>query len=223
MKGATVQQISQCATLRWAWIKIVSLSILLASAGAAVALAEHTPTESVKSVITEVMRVLDDPALVLPARSAERRRAIEEVVRHHVNYENMARHALGASWMDISALERQQFVSLFVGLLRDMLAGRINHYSSEQVIYLSERREGNIAEVNTSWVGDKVDTSFDVRLVKQGGDWLMYDAVIDGVSIVENYRAQFASIIRDVSYAGLLSRMKQKTVVVKAFEHSAVP
>jgi phospholipid transport system substrate-binding protein len=197
--------------------------MLFLLAGAAVVSAEQSPTESVKRVITEVIHVLNDPGLELPMQSAERRRAIEEVVKHHVNYEEMAKRALGAPWMEISPLEQQEFVGLFVELLRDMLAGRINDYSNKQVVYLSEQLEGNVAEVCTVWIGGKVDTFFDVRLAKHADDWLMYDAVIDGASIVGNYRAQFARTIRDVSYAGLVSRMKQKTLIVKAFEYTAAP
>lgn len=217
-----MRQISLVTTLRRAWVRITGLSMLFLLAGVPVVSAEPTATESVNRVITQVMSILDDPALKQPARSAERRQAIEDVVKQHVNYEEMARRALGAPWMEINSLEREEFVGLFVGLLRDMLAGRINHYSLKQVVYLSEYREGNVAEVRTAWIGGKVDTSFDVRLAKKAGDWLMYDAVIDGASIVENYRAQFSRIIRDVSYEGLVSRMKQKTLFVKAFEYAAV-
>lgn len=208
---------------RLARLSISGLSILVLLAGAADVSAEGTATESVKRVITEVIQVLRDPALKLPARSAERRRAIEEVVRHHVNYEEMARRALGAPWMQLTSLERKEFVGLFVELLRDMLAGRIDEFSGEQVVYLSEYGDGNVAEVRTVWIGRKVDTSFDVRMAKQAGDWLMYDALIDDASIVGNYRAQFARIIRDVAYGGLVSRMRQKTLLVKAFEHATVP
>lgn len=210
-------------TSRLTWIRISGLSMLFLLAGAAVVHAEETATESVKRVITEVMQVLGDPALKPPARSVERRQAIEEVVRHHVNYEEMARRALGGQWMKIDSLERKEFVGLFVELLRDMLAGRIDDYSSEQVVYLSEFREGNVAEVRTVWIGSKVDTSFDMRMTKQAGDWVMYDAFIDGASIVGNYRAQFARIIRDVAYSGLVSQMRQKTLLVKAFEFAAAP
>ena len=97
-----------------------------------------------------------------------------------MNYDEMARRALGAPWMEINALERKEFVVLFVESLRDMLAGRINDYSSKQLVYLSEQREGNVAEVRVIWIGLKVDTSFNVRLAKQAGNRLMYDAVIDG-------------------------------------------
>ena len=105
-------------------------------------------------------------------------------------------------------------MSLYVQLLRDTFA---NNYD-EQMVYLFERRVGSFAEVGTKLIGSKVDTWVDFRLAEQSDDWLVYDVVIDGASIVGNYQAQFTSIIRDTSYAGLVEQMKQRGLVVKVFE-----
>ena len=79
--------------------------------------------------------------------------------------------------------------------------------------------EAHFAEVRTHLKNPKVDTRVDFRLFLHSGEWLVYDAVVDGASIVSNYRAQFTSIIRDVSYVGLVKKMKQNAVAVKLFEH----
>ncbi len=50
------------------------------------------------------------------------------------------------------------------------------------------------------------------------GDWLVYDVVIDGASVVSNYRAQFTTVIRDVTYVGLVKKIRQNAVAVKVFE-----
>ncbi|NOT94855.1 MAG: ABC transporter substrate-binding protein, partial [Nitrospira sp.] len=71
--------------------------------------------------------------------------------------------------------------------------------------------------------GTKMDTLLDFRLANRLGNWLVYDVVIDGASLVGNYHAQFTSIIRDLTYAGLVKRMKEKTLVAKAFEVTAAP
>jgi len=91
------------------------------------------------------------------------------------------------------------------------------------VLYLSEQREENYAEVRTKLSGQKMDTLLDFRLVDKVGHWHVYDVVIDGASIVSNYHAQFTSIIRDHSYLGLVNKMKEKTLVVKAFETNMAP
>jgi phospholipid transport system substrate-binding protein len=141
----------------------------------------------------------------------ERRQEIERVVRERVSYEDMAKQALGAPWLSLAADERQEFTDLFVQLLRDS-------FVDEHVLYLSEQREDRMAEVRTKLSGRKIDTLLDFRLADRAGTWLVYDVVIDGASIVHNYRAQFASIIRDTSYPGLVKIMREKTLVVKASE-----
>jgi phospholipid transport system substrate-binding protein len=120
--------------------------------------------------------------------------------------------------LSLAADERQEFTDLFVQLLRDSFAGKIDAYVDEHVLYLSEQREDRMAEVRTKLSGRKIDTLLDFRLADRAGTWLVYDVVIDGASIVHNYRAQFASIIRDASYPGLVKIMREKTLVVKASE-----
>jgi phospholipid transport system substrate-binding protein len=186
-----------------------------------VAPTEYSPTESVKNTITDLLSILGNEALRQPGRFEERRQQIEQVIRHRVSYERMAQHALGAPWARLHDTDRQEFVRLFVELIRDRVANNIDQYDDEQVFYLSEQREGNCAEVRTNLIGRKVDTSLDFRLENQFGDWLVYDVVIDRASIVRNYRTQFSQIIRDESYAGLVEKMKQRTHTVKLFEKTA--
>jgi phospholipid transport system substrate-binding protein len=196
---------------------VVGLMVLVIN-GPTVALAEQSPTDHVKGTITEVFRILDQEELRRPGSAVERRQQIERVLRQRVNYEEMAKRALGPTWSQLTVLERREFVGLFVQLLRDQFAGKIDIYDDEQVQYLSEQREANMAEVRTVITGAKTMTRLDFRLADRTGEWLVYDVVIDGASIVSNYRAQFASIMRNSSYVNLVERMKEKTLVVKAFE-----
>ena len=71
--------------------------------------------------------------------------------------------------------------------------------------------------------GWEIDTPVYFRLVHRTHEWRVYDVVIDGASIVSNYRSQFTSIIRDVSYVGLVRKMKQKAIAVKGYEKSPAP
>lgn len=205
------------------WAAITGIVALLTLPCTGALAAELTPTESVKSTIAEVVRILDNAEVKQPSRSLERRHMIEQVVRDRVSYEDMAKRALGVPWTDLTDNERREFVDLFVQLLRDTFAGRIDSYAGEQVVYLSEQREEQFAEVKTRLAGHKMDTLLDFRLANRFGNWLVYDVVIDGASIVGNYHAQFTSIIRDLTYAGLVKRMKEKTLVAKAFEVTAAP
>lgn len=83
---------------------------------------------------------------------------------------------------------------------------------------MGEQREDHFAEVKTRLKGQKVDTHVDFCLMHASRDWLVYDVVIDGAGIMCNYRAQFTSIIRDMTYVGPVKKMKQKAVAAKFFE-----
>jgi phospholipid transport system substrate-binding protein len=175
-----------------------------------------TPTETINGTVTELFAILEE--FQGPDRSEVRRHEIERVIRGNVHYEEMAKRSLGASWAQMDDGERAEYVGLFVHLLRDAIANRMAQYSGEQIIYLSERRASTCAEVKTRLVGSKVDTAIDFRLMDQGGRWLVYDAIMDGSSLVGSYRAQFASIMRDASLADLVKRLEEKTLLVKLFE-----
>lgn len=187
------------------------------------AMADQAPTDVIKATIGKLFSVLDDESLKAPDRTEDRRRAIEWILKSRVSYEEMAKRALGAPWTRLSSGERQEFVTLFVQLLRDGFANRINEHTDEQITYLGEQNHDPIfAEVHARLMGQKVDTTLDFRLINQSGDWLVYDVVVDGASIVYNYRAQFTKVIKEVSYPGLVLQMRQKTASLKRFETSPV-
>jgi phospholipid transport system substrate-binding protein len=203
--------------------RLISPPAIIATVDGAmlVAPSAYSPTESVKSTIIDVLSILGNEALKQPGLSEERRQQIEQVIRHRVNFRQMAQRSLGAPWTILSDKERQEFVGLFVKLIRDTVANKIDQYYDEQVFYLIEQREGSFAQVRTNLIGPKVDTSVNFRLENQSGEWLVYDVVIDGISIVRNYRTQFSQIIRDNTYAGLVEKMKQRVQTVKWFEKTA--
>jgi len=101
---------------------------------------------------------------------------------------------------------------LFKSFLSDRYAGKIEGYSGEKVQYLSERLEGQYAEVRTKLVSSKVDIPMDYRLINKDGRWYAYDIIVDGVSLVKNYRSQFDKIIRSGSYEELTTRLRNRSV-----------
>jgi phospholipid transport system substrate-binding protein len=203
------------------WTKFVlsvsTVFFMMTGSPSSVAAGEEA-TEAVQGTIANVMRVLDDERLKGPEKTEERRHEIEGIIRQRVDYQEMAKRTLGTQWSSLTHHEQREFVDLFVQLLRDTFAGRISERSDEQVLYLGEQQEDGFAEVKTQLKGRKIDTPIDFRLIHRSGDWRVYDVVIDGASIVSNYRSQFTTIIRDVSYGGLVKKMRQKAVALKVFE-----
>jgi phospholipid transport system substrate-binding protein len=105
-----------------------------------------------------------------------------------------------------------EFVELFKSFLSDRYAERIEGYSGQQVVYLSERIEGSYAEVRTELQSDKTTIPLDYRLLLKEGRWHAYDIIADGVSLVKNYRSQFNKIIRDSSYQELVKKLRERTL-----------
>ena len=121
----------------------------------------------------------------------------------------MAKLSLAMPWIELTDTERREFVGLFVQLLCDMFAGRIDGYADEQELYLTEQLEENVAKVRTKLSEDGDPPSF-FLLAEKSGHWYVYDVVIDGASIVDKYHAQFTSILRHHSYQDLVNKMKEK-------------
>ena len=179
-----------------------------------------TPTETVENAVASVLGILNDPFYKQHGMSEARRGAIEQVVRKFVSDHDMMRYTLGNTWTELLEPDRNHFRSIFIHLLRDAVTCRISDYANAEIVYLGERLEGNTADVRILFKGDKVDTSIKVRLVSRSGDWLMYDAVVDGVSLLENYRSQFEQVMRATSYVGLVSTMEARSRLQKTFEHT---
>lgn len=173
---------------------------------------QESPTEVVRATINEVIRILEDPELKGPAKLIPRRRILEQVISARFDYTEMSRRALAAHWRPLTAAEQTEFVELFKSFLSDRYAEKIEGYAGEQVSYLSERIEGTYAEVRTELHSSKVEIPMDYRLFLKGGRWHAYDIVVDGVSLVKNYRSQFDKIIRADSYQELVRRLRDRTV-----------
>ncbi len=194
------------------WAAACAAAVLLFVYGGPVRAETESPTEVVRATIDEVIRILDDPALKDPAKLSSRRRMLESTIAARFDYYEMSKRALAAYWTPRTPGEREEFVDLFKSFLSDRYAEKIEGYAGEQVSYLSERLEGNYAEVRTRLTSSKVDIPMDYRLILKEGRWYAYDIIVDGVSLVKNYRSQFASIIRSTSYQELVKRLRNRTV-----------
>jgi len=179
--------------------------------GVAPALAGGGATEAMKGTINEVIRVLSDQGLKKPERAQERRKLLEKVVSARFSYEEMAKRTLAVQWQKLDEKQRAEFVELFKRLLTNSYADKVEGYSGEQVHYINERTEGDYAEVRTKAISGKTEIPLDYRMLSRGGEWRVYDVVIDGVSLVSNYRGQFAKIIRTSGYDDLVDRLREKS------------
>jgi phospholipid transport system substrate-binding protein len=172
-------------------------------------------TDAMKSTIDEVLRILKDKDLKQQTKSEERRQLLEKVVGDRFDYQEMSRRALGAPWANLSEKEREEFVSLFQTLLVNSYADKVEAYSGEGVQYVNERTEKDYAEVRTKVLTGKTEIPLDYRMLNKSSVWRVYDVVVDGVSLVNNYRGQFTKILRSGSYAELVDQLRKKSEQIK--------
>lgn len=170
-----------------------------------------TPTEDIKKTVDKVLDILRNKELKKPEKTAERRALIRKAVDERFDFEEMSRRSLGIHWKDRTAEEKKEFVPLFTDLLERSYIKKIESYTDEEIIYTGETIEGEYASVKTKIVTKKnVEIPIEYRLFKKNAKWEVYDVIIEGVSLVNNYRTQFNKIIRTQSYAELVKRLKNK-------------
>ena len=177
---------------------------------ACVVLGVEAPTAVVKNTIDEVIQLVTDEKLKAPDQASHRRELLEETIGKKFDFEEMAKRSLAAHWKSRNASEHHEFVTLFRKLLSNTYAGKIENYSGETVNYLKERLKGSYAEVQTNMNSAKTEISLDYRLILKGSHWRVYDVVVNGVSLVKNYRSQFARIIHRSSYEELVTTLREK-------------
>ncbi|MCP9439796.1 MAG: ABC transporter substrate-binding protein [Nitrospira sp.] len=195
--------------------RVLGLAVVVALLSPVVGYA-GAPTEAMRTTIDEVLRILRQDELKQPGRAEERRQMLEKVVEARFDYQEMSKRALGAPWNTLSDEEKREFVTLFRTLLTNSYADKIETYSGEGVQYLNERTEKEYAEVRTKVLSEKTEIPLDYRLIHKANDWRVYDVVIDGVSLVNNYRGQFAKIIKASSYADLVEQLRKKSEKIKS-------
>ena len=203
----------------WSWGRIASGAIcvfaLLGMVAVQPAMAGGA-TEAMKGTIEEVLGIIQDKELKQSPRAEERRQRLEQAVGNRFDYQEMSRRALGAPWNTLADKEKQEFVGLFKTLLTNSYADKIETYSGEGVQYINERTEKDYAEVRTKVLTGKTEIPLDYRLLNKGVEWRVYDVVVDGVSLVNNYRGQFSKILRSSTFPDLVEQLRKKSDKIKA-------
>ncbi len=171
------------------------------------------PTNQTKQSVDAVIDVLKNKELKKPEKEPQRRAAIRKIVGERFDFEEMAKRSLAQNWKKRTPEEQKEFVRLYSDLLENAYIRKIERYEDEKVVYGEERVEGAYAAVKTNIITTKeVSIPIEYRLQQEGTQWKVYDVVVEGVSLVNNYRNQFNSILRSGTYEDLVKRLKNKTL-----------
>ena len=170
-----------------------------------------SPVEEVRKTVDEVVRVVTDKDLKKPQNELKRRKALKSAIGQIFDHGEMAKRSMGQNWKELTPAQQKEFTDLFATLLENSYAGKIESYNNEKIVYLKDIVDGDYAEVKSRIVTAKRDEfSLDYRLMREGERWKVYDVVIEGVSLVSNYRSQFNKIIKAQGYPELVKKMKVK-------------
>jgi phospholipid transport system substrate-binding protein len=184
------------------WLLVLAVAGVLGLGGPAWA---GAPTDQLRRYTDQLMKVLENPALTAP----ERLTAVRTVASEVFDVPETAKRALGVHWQQRSPAERDEFVEIFRALLEQSYLSRINEFGGERIRYVSEQIDGDHASVRAVIVTKKgTDVPVESRLLQKADHWLVYDVLIENISLIASYRAQFDRVIRTTSYPELVRRLK---------------
>lgn len=170
------------------------------------------PQAQVEKMVNSVLSVMQNPDLSV----AEKKDRISGRVQEFLNVESMSQRTLGSYWDQASTEQRRYFSELFVRVLENTYLSRIEDYSDGAVKYLQQRVKGTKAIIDTLIVSKELEIPVQYKMIYADGAWQVFDLVIEGVSLVRNYRSSYGEIIRKDGFEGLFALMEEKVGSTKA-------
>jgi phospholipid transport system substrate-binding protein len=188
-------------------LKRIALIVLIGIFTAAQSFA--SVTDEVKKTVDEVVKIVADKEM--KKNEQIRRQALKQAISVIFDYTEMSKRSLGRHWKQRTPDERKQFVELFESLLEKTYANKIESYHNEKIVYIKETTDGHYSEVKSTINNPSHgELTLDYRLINENGKWMVYDVVIEGVSLVSNYRGQFSRIISEHGYGELVKKLQTK-------------
>ena len=192
---------------------VLSLLAVSLFAQLLVASADGSPRAVVQNMTEQVIAILQNPAYKSPEHQHERLSKVRAVALPHFDSRELARRTLGIHWRDRTGAQRTEFIQLFISLVEKTYSSALDRYSQDtQFLFDREHIDDTHAEVDSRIITPVLDKTFSLnyRLHSVNGHWLIYDVVIENISMVRNYRTQFNRIINKSSYESLLQRIQSK-------------
>ena len=172
-----------------------------------------TAMQLVETKVNEILEILRDPAYASEAKKNEQSEKIFTIVGEIFDYRIFSMRTLGQNWRQLTPAQQNEFVQLYSELLRKTYMERVQNYSNETVRFDSEvQLDPKKSEVRTAILTSSGEIPLFYRLYNKDGTWRVYDVLVEGISLVKNYRSQFNDIIRKDSAEELLQKLRDKVV-----------
>ena len=166
------------------------------------------PMDLIRRSTDQVLDILKDPYYADKPEAKEQK--IWDIASPKFDWEEMAQRSLAVHWRERTPQERKEFVELFSRLLHKSYISKITQYKDEKIEYVAEEIRGGRAEVKTKILSKGLEIPVEYRLLQKSSGWFIYDVIIEGVSLVNNYRNQFNRIVVSSGYKDLVQRMRTK-------------
>jgi phospholipid transport system substrate-binding protein len=186
-------------------VNLLVLVVFPARAGAGV------PLETIRTHVNGVIEILRDPAMQKETEQDAKKKRIESIADDMFDFIELAKRTLGREWNGLNREQRQEFVTLYREILEKAYMDRILAYRDERVVFDREimLADGK-AEVQSRIITTSANIPIFYRVTEVDGKWRVYDVIIEGVSLIKNYRTQFSEILLTKSPEGLLEILREK-------------
>jgi len=170
------------------------------------------PLDVVKGAADRAVQILKDPKLLSKDKKKERVDRLREAVEPIFDFEEMAKRSLGPHWRRRTPAEQQEFVKLFQEFMEKVYSDKLDLYEGEKIVFGKETIDQDFAQVESSIINNKGETiSIIYKLRRADTKWKVYDAVVENISFINNYRSQFDRVIKSSSYEELVKRLREKS------------
>jgi len=193
--------------------KIFGLSIIWLAALLILPLQVHAEDAKaiVETQINKMLARMQEPSFKELPRDGKLEE-IRKIINEIFDYQELSRRTLGRDWKKFNPQQQTEFVDLFSKLLENVYADRILAYTHEKIDYGKETELSKDQVEVESYIitTDNKRVPLFYRLTLEDGKWRVYDVVIEGVSMIKNYRGQFRQILTNKTPEDLLQTLREK-------------
>ena len=169
------------------------------------------PLETVKGHVNKVLDVLRDPSLKGESARKVKKDKVRAISEEMFDFTELSKRTLAANWSKFSPEQQKEFIGLYTALLEDAYVNKIMAYTDEKIVFGKEvALTEKTVEVQSAIVRNNGDIPIDYRVIMKDGSWRVYDVVIEGVSIINNFRSQFREILLNKPPESLLATLRKK-------------
>ncbi|MDQ7787931.1 MAG: ABC transporter substrate-binding protein [Thermodesulfovibrionales bacterium] len=169
------------------------------------------PLDTVKGHVNSILDVLRDPAFKGESAKKMKKEKIRVISEKMFDFTELSRRTLGQNWNKFNASQQKDFIELYRSILEDAYVDKIISYTDEKVSFNKENTlTEKTTEVQTTIITKKADIPISYRVISRGDTWRVYDVVIEGVSLISNYRSQFKEILMNKTPDALLDTLRKK-------------